>query len=167
VTYRKFSAGPDQLTDIVNNAMELGPFRWSGTPLGGKTLIFSDPTATVTFPGAADALVTVPQLIAAIREQLPDMHIDVRDSTNGPQTPGLLERYISLYRDGGFTLSKDGTANSLFRLKTDAETKNKAPFPASGVKSVSRISPAEYEVVLSGPDADFDNPNADGTSQGA
>jgi hypothetical protein len=158
VTYRKWTVGPDAVIDFLNNAKLLGPFPWSGLPVGGKTLILTEPAATVTFPGAADSNVTLGAIIEALKTTIPDIHVDVRASQNSSEQPTTILKYLSLYRDGGLAITKDGTANGLLGLSTSADIAVKSPVPGDNIKSISRAGPAEYEVIVGGADADFDSP---------
>ena len=156
MTYRRWTVSPNKLTDLLNNARVIGPFNWNGIPVGGKTLVFTEPGVTVTFDGEDGSNVPLAEVIAAIRKQIPDIHIDTRGTSGAPPN---LSKCLSLYRDGGLGIAKDGTANALFGFGTDDETRVRPPVPDGSVKSISRIGPVEYEVIASGADVDWDDPD--------
>lgn len=166
MTWRRFIAGPDNMMDRLNNALSLGPFPVSGLALGGRTLIFTTPSVTVTFPGAADAVVPMSGILAALQSGVTGLQGAMRRASNPPSNyPSGVWYYLSLWRDGGVVLTKDGTANSLFGLSTGAGTTVKAPLAKDAVKMVSRTATLEYECIVGGLDADFDAPSSDGSSQ--
>lgn len=150
--------------DLLNNALQIGPIPSTGLRLGGRTLIFNTPTETITFPGGADATVTLPQILAALRD-VAGLHLGRRQSQNAPGGEAGVWFYLALWRDGGFEIDEAGTANALLKLSTAAATICKSPLSLSAVKSVARdVSTGEYHCVVGGVDADFENPNPDGSS---
>jgi hypothetical protein len=150
--------------DLLNNAKMIGPFPWSGLAVGGKTLIFTEPVATVTFAGAADAVLTLSAIITAIKVAVAGIHVDSRAYAGGASGPDGVQKYLSLYKDGGLALAANGTANALFGLSVSDPTTVKPPVPGNNIKGITRVTPGEYEVVVGGTDADWNNPNPDGSS---
>lgn len=148
------------MTDLLNNALNIGPFPYTGLGIGGRTLIFSTPSTTVTFPGSNGAIVPLADIITALVGGVSGLHVERRLLQDGGP-PGF---YLALWRDGGVVLTKDGTANAAFGLSEAGSTTVKAPLSGGAVKSVARTAQDQYEVIVGGLDADFDNPNADGSS---
>lgn len=162
MTYRKWTGGPDQVLDYLNNARRLGPFPQAGLPLGGKTLVFTDPTATVTFPGDEGAMVPLSDVMQQLQAEVPGLHVASRAGPNAQSTASVhgLTRYLALYRDGGLGIGKGGTSNGLFGFSTDEDTKVKPPIADDNIKLMMRPTPAEYEVIVAGADEDFEEPAA-------
>ncbi len=148
MTYRRFTAGPEQVIDKLNNAKVLGPFPRDGLAVGGRTLSVGG--TDVTFPGEDGANVSFGDILAALRDNGKGTHFEPRSA------PGSTDRYISVYGDEGVTLGKGGTANEAFGLSTKDDTKTLKPIPMDNIKAVSRITPAEYEVIAGGPDSAFE-----------
>jgi hypothetical protein len=149
------------VTDLLNNALNIGPFPYTGLGIGGRTLIFSTPSTTVTFPGANGAMVSLADIITALLGGVSGLHVERRQLQDGSGSPGF---YLALWRDGGVVLTKDGTANAAFGFSAAGNTTVKSPLASGAVKSVARTAQDKYEVIVAGLDADFDNPNADGSS---
>ena len=159
MTYRKWTVSPEAVIDFLNNAKILGPFPWVGLPVGAKTLIFTEPVVTVTFSGAADAIVPLVNIINEIQAAVPDMRIGTRASVNSSEQLSTIQKYVSFCRDGGLVIANTGTANALFGLSTSAATTVKPPVPSASIKSMSRAGIAGYEIIVGGADADYDSPS--------
>jgi hypothetical protein len=147
MTYQRFGSSPDTVLDLLNNALVLGPFPTMGLRAGKQQLVFTSPAATIDLPGDEGALVSLSEIIRALREQVPGLHADLREITGQSA-----QRRLSLYRDEGFILGKGGSANRLFGIDQNADTEVRAPIPLENVKSAARTSPNEYEVLIGGAD---------------
>jgi hypothetical protein len=104
----------ETIKDRLNSALVLGPYL-GDLPVGGRTLIFASPMATVTFSGAAGALLSVEDIAAEINATVglsgtaSTRRYEYGTAVNNPSV--RVSRLLVLQRDGGFTLDKDGTAN--------------------------------------------------------
>lgn len=128
MTYRIVVGNILQLEDLLNNARLLLLPR-VGLPIGGRTLVFSTPASTVTFPGAAGAMVA-PVAIATALKGVSGLEVELRqEGTNNS---------VSLRREGGFTIASTGTANSDFSLSTTQATVVAAPVPVARVVAISQ-----------------------------
>lgn len=164
MTYRKWTVGGDQVIDLLNNAIVIGPFPRSGLAVGAKTLIFSDPAVTVTFPGSNGDVITLPNIISAIQQQVTGAHVEPRSYIGSTPKAGEIQQYLAVFRDGGMTLGQSGTANQLFGFSTSGNTVIKAPIPQGNIKGVARSSVGEYEIFVGGSDTDWTSPSPDGSS---
>lgn len=108
------------ITDYLNDTKIRGPFRTSGLAVGGKTLIFSTPVATVTFTGVVGATRTLAEIIAQVEGAVSGMDVSAR-TVNSSAGQGI-RQLLAFLRDGGFTLSSTGTANALLGFSTTAST---------------------------------------------
>jgi len=109
-----------EISDRINGAVTLGPIPLAGAPLGGLTVIFNDPADTVTFPGAAGALVT-PAAAAAELLGVSGLVVSIRNG--GPGGPyNTTQFWISIQRSDGFTIDAAGTANAQLGLSTTDDT---------------------------------------------
>ncbi len=136
------------LARVLNGASTLGPFPPEGLPIGGRTLVFTDPVATVTFPGSDGALVTAEQVATALRSGVTGLHASVRPRRTTPNTPSTLLREIEVMRDTPFTMGRGGTANDLLGLKTDADTANAGPLAGDRIQSVGMQGPNTFLLIL-------------------
>lgn len=135
-----------ELLDKLQGSLRLeADFPPAGLPLGGLTLVFTAPTAvTVTFPGAAGALVTATAALAAILAAVTGLNGTLRTEQGGRDqsvTPSGRSQFIVLKHDTAIAIANTGTANSLFKLSTSVATTS-APVPqtkivATGVENLT------------------------------
>lgn len=147
MTYQRYTASPESVIDILNNALVLGPFPQRGLAIGKQQLVFSEPSATIDFPGDEGAHVSLSEFVVALREKVQGLRVDLRDVSGQPH-----QRRLSLARDGGFTIGKGGSANKVLGFSSTDDTVNRAPIPLDNVKMAARTSPAEWEVLIGGLD---------------
>lgn len=125
-----------EISDRINGAITLGPIPLGGAPLGGLTVIFNDPAATVTFPGAAGALVS-PAAVAAELLGVSGLSVELRNG--GPGGPyNAQQYYLSIRRTDGFTIDSAGTANAQLGLSTSADTVSQGADSFSAVVSFTQ-----------------------------
>jgi len=146
VPYEKWTVGADSLDDTMNNAKLLGPFPRTGLPLGGKTLIIGG--KTITFPGDEGANVSMMDVAKTLREA-PGMTAKLRPYGQAG-APDMIQSFLSLSHEGGFTIGAGGTANELLGLPTDKDFKGKKPIDQSNVRGVARTNTGDYDVYLGG-----------------
>lgn len=136
------------MLDILNGARVLGPFSASGVPAGGKTLVFQEPAATVTFPGEEGSSVSFKDIVGALKEQLPDAQVVPRRLRHAHDRPDAEAHTISVSRDAGFSVAPSGTANALFGFSTDEATQVKGALPRAVVQSIAMPSPGLFLLIL-------------------
>ncbi len=148
--YTTFKGTIDECTDRLNGVLQLGPYnKKTGLPVGGRTLIFTSPSATtVTFTGSVGDVRTIDQIIADFTAQLPAVGAKFRNYDYGPnQQLGQLgidpKVVLLLQADAGITITDAGTANAFFGLSTSAST--------------TRTIVAAADVVTFGPSAHADH----------
>lgn len=119
--YEVFVGTEREVSDRINGAISLGPIPLSGLPLGGKTLVFSTPAETVTFPGSAGALRTPRQVALDILGEVPDVEVRLRkgDTAGSTNEPSY---WVVLGLDAGFSIAAAGTANQLLGISTATAT---------------------------------------------
>lgn len=105
------------ISDVMNGVLHMGPYPVTGVAVGAKTLIFTDPSATITFTGSSGDLRTPSQILAQMKDDVAGMEGEIRLSP----VPGA-GFYLVIWIDGGFTIDKDGTANATLKLSTVADT---------------------------------------------
>lgn len=137
------------LSDTLNGARVLGPFTRDGLPIGGKTLVFSDPSATVTFPGEEGSVVTFGDVARTLREQVPDLRVEPRRHRANHGDSAAAAHFLSISRDKGFTLGGDGTANEALGFSGDEELKNTGLFPKAQIQAVGLASPGLFFLITS------------------
>jgi hypothetical protein len=135
-----------EISDRINGAVTLGPIPLVGAFLGGLTVVFSDPADTVTFPGAAGALVT-PVAVAAELLGVSGLEVAIRNGgTGGPNN--AQQFWISIQRTEGFTIDAAGTANELLGLSTSEDTvSNGADTFAQVVAYTQGATPGQYAML--------------------
>lgn len=120
MAFELFRGTATEISDRLNGAVLLGPYSPLGLGLGGLTLNFSSPAVTVTFPGGPGQVLTPAQFMAAIQDEIPDVHFSMRsENANTPAQP-LTHRVIrlALWRDAGFSIANTGTANAVLGITT-------------------------------------------------
>lgn len=134
MAYEVFIGNRQGTEDRLNNVLLLGPFPDSGLPVGGKTLEFTSPLATVTFGGSAGAIRTMADIMSDLAAQVTGLVVSKRRNQNaGPagynHASGRLDPQVLLVLShaSGFTIASTGTANADFGLSTDADTARGAP----------------------------------------
>jgi hypothetical protein len=118
----------ESIRDLINGTVTLGPF--TELPLGGLTMVWTAPAATVTFPGAAGAMLSARQIADAINAAAGlTGYAQFRSYDYGPHQTSrigdgkLIPRgVVALQADAGFTVNSTGTANALLGLSTTAST---------------------------------------------
>lgn len=145
---------PESIQDLLNGSLVLGPF--AELPLGGRTLIFTTPAATVTFPGALGAMVSVKDAVAAINATgglsgVASMRTHQNSgtqtlSTGKPAPMGM----IVLQRDAGFEIDDPGTANPFLGLSASVPTISAGLVAASRILALSAGPvPGQLAVIIS------------------
>jgi hypothetical protein len=144
-----------RIEDRLNGGACLGPFPSSGLPIGGMTLIFAVPAVTVTFTGAAGERRTWAQILADIATQAPTITAKTRPANNGPaasgSAPGVVpsnQIELLLHLDTGITIDKDGTANPLLKISTDANTVYPGTVAQTKIAGFSTLGPTTYAVII-------------------
>lgn len=135
-----------EISDRINDAVTLGPIPLTGAPLGGLTVIFSDPADTVTFPGAAGALVS-PTAVAAELLGVLELGVELRNGGSGGPN-NAPQYYLSIRRSDGFTIDAAGTANAQLGLSTTEDTvSNGADTFAQVVAYTQGATPGQYAML--------------------
>lgn len=108
--YELLTGTEPELRDAINSAVTLAPLSSAGVPVGGLTLIFSNPALTITFSGAAASLLTPKQVMDQLVAGLSGSSAALR---RGVPLQGTYQDYVlSFWNEAGFTLSASGTANA-------------------------------------------------------
>lgn len=148
----KIYVGNERLTqDRLNGAKEIGPFSSLGANVGGKTVIFTTPSATVTFTGAAGAFRTVTEIIAQLKAGVAGLQVELRELGSQQNTNPATKKQVvlSLWYTGTFTISKNGTANALLGIDTDADTVSTGPVASTKIHGFAPASSqGTYALVL-------------------
>ncbi len=145
MTYRCKIGTERDIENLLNNALVLGPVPANSNPIGGLTLIFNTPAATVTFPGSAGAHVTVPQMVVALSAV---SGLIVQTVPLGGNNAGGADYGIVIYRAAGLVIDSAGTANAALGLSTSVDTTKAAPLDPAKVIAVSPGSiPGHYLLV--------------------
>jgi hypothetical protein len=145
-----------RIEDRLNGGARLGPFPSSGLPIGGLTLIFAVPAVTVTFTGALGEVRTWAQILADLVAQAPTVTSKTRPANNGPagsgSAPGVVpsnQVELRLYLDTGITIDKDGTANTLLRIPTAADTVYPVAVAQTKIVGFTQgLAPTAYAVLI-------------------
>lgn len=140
--------------DQLNRGTKLGPFDSAGVAVGGKTLIFNDPVATVTFSGSLGDLMTPAEIISEIKAAsgLGVLTIQVRGDQQGPSTSNPVSRrvYLLVTATDGFVIDSAGTANADLGLSTSVDTTNVGPVPSTQIKGfVQQVNDGVFAALLS------------------
>jgi len=155
--YEVYVGTKQGIEDRMNGAFVMGPFRNSGLPIGGLTLIFATPAATVTFTGSAGEVRTLDQIIADIVAQAPTLAVSKRRADNAAPARSVTpaggrpdpEYNIVVGLVSGITIDKDGTANPLLVLPVAADTVVRPGVAPTKLLGFSQGStPAHYAIVI-------------------
>lgn len=112
-------ANRDEVSDLINGARTTKAHN-KPLPLGGLTLIFSNPARTVTF-GVTGETFTAQQVAAEIHDAHSDFDTFNITSPAVPNGQAGMAR-TRIQNDSGFTIDKDGTANALLGFSTTEDT---------------------------------------------
>lgn len=144
-----------RLQDVLNQAVQLGPFPRTGLAVGGKTLIFNTPSATVTFSGSLNAVKTLSEIAEELRDGVSGLAVEIRPATERlPDAAHTFYSYLAFWRDdgsgtAGTVVDAAGTANADFGLNTGADTTWPGPLPPFNVVAVGPgPAPGSLIVVL-------------------
>lgn len=156
MAYELFVGDKTRIEDRLNGALVIGPFKNTGLPVGGLTLIFATPAVTVTFSGSAGDYLTVDQIISEIRSAAPTLTVTKRGEQNSvaysAQVGGgapVGNSSIVLQLDTGITIDKDGTANPLLGIRTDSDIVGRAAVAQTEIAGFTQGStPAHYAVLI-------------------
>lgn len=120
MAFELFRGTATDIGDRLNGAVLLGPYSPLGLGLGGLTLNFSSPSVTVTFPGGPGQVLTPAQVVAAIQDEIPDLHFAMRSENANTRAQPLTHRVIRLvlWRNAGFVIANTGTANAVLGITT-------------------------------------------------
>lgn len=141
------------LEDRLNNTLLLGPLSPT-LPVGAKTLIFASPARTVTFSGVAGDYLSLATIAAEIKAAHADFNPFVIKPRNWPGgDPRMSDasklRHLVIQNDAGFTIDKDGTANTLLMLPTDADLVVSAAVTSSKIVDLSQgATPGHYILII-------------------
>lgn len=114
---------PEIIAERLNGYLRFGTLPKEGLPVGGMTLIFTTPAAaTVTFPGAAGAMVTPAQIAAAIQTAVAGTTVKMKSAEAGGGLSGVVNLQVLIESATGVALTAAGTANQKFGLSTTAAT---------------------------------------------
>lgn len=133
--YKVFSGLESDIRDLLNGAVNTGPLNSVGIAVGGLTLIFTVPAVTITLSGTLGSTRTPAQIVADILGGS-DVVAEARYAAGVPGTT-TRDCRITLWRSGGFTLAKTGTANALLGLSTSAATVS-TPFDPAKIVALSQ-----------------------------
>lgn len=148
MSYAVYTGVESSILDRLNNPVVL-PFSSAGLALGGLTLIFSNPSHTITFSGAAGAVKTIGQVIAAITAANSSILMEVRGAQQFQGSPAGRQLYLVIWRSAGFTISAAGTANALLGLSTTAATVSVGGVDPSAITAFSEgATEGHYALVL-------------------
>ncbi len=145
------------IEDILNGRLSLRPIPNKGLPLGGLTLIFNSPAATVTFTGAAGALVTPDQIVtdinavvglAGVARHRADPGGQI--ASNNSDSSVSYDRIVELQLDAGLNIDTAGTANALLGLSTTADTV-RALIPQNKIAALTNGSASGMYALLVAP----------------
>jgi hypothetical protein len=146
----------DTIRDLINGAVLIGPY--GQLPLGGLTMIWTAPAATVTFPGAAGAMVSARQIADAINGTVGLAgYAQFRSYEYGPHETNrdgggkvVPKGTVALQADGGFTINFTGTANALLGLSTVATTVSAGIVPAAKIIGFTQgPAPGQLCIIIS------------------
>lgn len=156
MAYEVFVGDRQGIEDRLNGTLVLGPYPNTGLPLGGLTLIFATPAATVTFSGSPGANKTVDEIMAEIELAAATIVTTKRTAHNSLQysaSPNgggpVVQMLIALRLDAGITIDKDGTANPLLKISTVADTVGRpAADPADIISFGQGLTQGHYAVII-------------------
>lgn len=156
MSYEVFLGDRQGVDDRLNNSLVIGPFPSTGLPIGAKTLIFNVPAGTVTFSGAANAVLTVDQIIAEIKAAQPTLTVTKRVIQNATKQSATISGgapvtpvAIVIHLTSGFTISSTGTANALLGLSTTANTVRAAAVAIAKIAGFTNGStPGHYCLII-------------------
>lgn len=146
----------ETIKDLINGALSMGPF--SELPLGGLTMIWVAPVATVTFPGAAGAILSARQIADAINGTAGLAgYAQFRSYDYGPHETSRVgdgkvvpKGVIVLQADAGFTVNFTGTANALLGLSTSVTTVSAGIVPAAKITGFTQgPAPGQLSIIIS------------------
>jgi hypothetical protein len=128
---------PETVEDYINGRYVGNPVQTRDLPVGGLTLILTNPANTITFSAG---LKTLQQVVAAINAVVPGF-ATVRASDHGPQTTNrdgdgklVPKQRLVFTRDAGFTLAETGTANAILGINISA------PFVSAGIIPQAKLA---------------------------
>lgn len=146
----------ETIKDLINGAITLGPF--SELPLGGLTMIWTAPAATVTFPGAAGAMVSAKGIADAINAvgaltgyaQFRSYDYGPHETSRSGDGKLIPKGLVVLQADGGFTVNFTGTANALLGLSTVVTTVSAGIVPAAKIIGFTQgPAPGQLCIIIS------------------
>lgn len=137
--HKVITGTPETVEDYINGRFVSNPVPAQDLAVGGLTLIFTAPAATVTFTAGNK---TLAQVVAEINGTAGLAGIaSLRAADQGPHTtsrPGdgklIAQQRLVLGLDAGFTLNFTGTANSLLGINLTAA------FVSAGLIAASKIT---------------------------
>ncbi len=141
------------LEDRLNNTLVLGPLE-ENLPVGALTLIFANPARTVTFSGSAGDILSLADIAAEIKAAHADFNPFTIKPRNWPggdprMSDATKKRHFIIQADAGFTIDKDGTANTLLALPTAADLVIPAAVTATKIVDLSQgASPGHYILII-------------------
>jgi hypothetical protein len=114
---------PEIIAERLNGYLRFGTLPKEGLPIGGLTLIFTSPAAaTVTFPGALNAMVTPAQVATAITAGVAGATAKMQSAEAGGGLSGVVSLQLLIEAAAGVAITAAGTANTAFRLSTTTAT---------------------------------------------
>lgn len=152
--YRIIVGDVEYLQDYLNSALVLGPFLKSGLAVGGLTLIFNAPAATVTFSGSLGAILSMSDIVSEINAQVAGLASIRSYPQSGAGVPNPnVNPYMRLFfqRDAGFTLDAAGTANAFFGFSTSVDTVNTGAINSTKLVSIGQGSVQGMLIAVTAP----------------
>ncbi len=122
--YRTIYGTPEEICERLQGAYRFEGI-YSPTTLlavGALTLILATPAVTVTFSGSAGDTFTPKQVAAQIASALTTNGTCVAKTLANGQRPPSVQLVMVPSGTGGLVIDKDGTANTLLRVPTAADT---------------------------------------------
>lgn len=147
--------GPDSLKEQLGSALSYGPLA-PRLPVGGRTLIFATPAATVTFSGSVGSYLTLETIVAEIIAVAPTTNPRLKNIAGGevvrdrPVGAAAGKKRMLIFQlDTGLVIDKDGTANPYLKIPTDADTTSGAAVAAAKIVGFSQgTTPGQYLVLI-------------------
>lgn len=161
MTFELFKGNAVAISDKLNGAIVLGPIPARGLPVGGRTLVFSNPSAVVTFSGLLNSMLSPATILAEIQAEVPEIFYAIRSGTGlSVSIPGTFPTItMALWSEAGFEIDVSGTANGYFGISQNAVATG--AIDRGRVIALTQGTPADNYTLLLG---DGSAAAADGTS---
>lgn len=150
MSYDVIQGTAEVVSRVLNGAVTLSGLLPAGLYVGGRTLIFTNPSVVVTFPGTSGGFLPFATIIATLHTEIPDLGAHVTQTAN----PGITTtRHASLVlnRASGFAITGTGSAARSFMIPADGVVSYGAINPAR-IASTSVASSGNITLILLGAD---------------